>query len=188
MITNLCRQLSSNWVLLTMILILSQRIESKETSSKCSCSRMVPSTKENGILVMTPETAKACKSGQMDLSMKAIGEVIKRTGEEDLSMQTEMCMKESGKMIRRTEEETTTTQTARGIRVIGSRISNMDRELRLGQMEQGMKERIKMERKMVLGNLHGQMDQPIKEISLTITYTVKEFTLGLIKESTQESG
>lgn len=51
-----------------------------------------------------------------------------------------------------------------------------------------MKERIRMERKMVLENLHGLMDQPIKEISLTITYTVKEFTLGQIKESTQESG
>jgi hypothetical protein len=140
---------------------------------------MVPDMKVNGIYQEMQEMVKESKSGQMDLSMRVIGEMIKLMDAVDLFMQMAMSMRVSGKMIKLMVSENTIILMVLAMRAIGKKTSNMAMVRRLGLMELAMKESTKKEKKMAMENFHGLMDQHTKANLLITTFKVKVFTLGL---------
>lgn len=78
--------------------------------------------------------------------------------------------------------------TVLSTRVSGEKTNNMAREKKRGLTALAMRVNIKMERKMVMVNLYGQMVPPMKANSLIIIYMVMGHTLGLTRDSIPETG
>ena len=80
------------------------------------------SGKERFVMVTVP------KSGQMELSMRVIGKIIKLMGKEFFGMFMEINTKENGKEIKRMDMENIHIVMEQLTKVIGVMIYSMDRE------------------------------------------------------------
>ena len=113
---------------------------SRELSNLRLLSRTELDTRANGMKPVERETERECRSGQMVLSTKVIGEMIRLTEEVVLFMLMVMCMKETGRMIRHTVLESTCTLTVLSTKVNGRKTSSMERARRPGLMEHATRE------------------------------------------------
>ena len=100
----------------------------------------------------------------------------------------EMYITVSGKMIKLMDMESTTTLMVPVTKAGGSKTSSTERAKRFGQTTLAMKDNTKTARNMAMESSCGLMGQPTLETSLTITSTVRAFTLGQTGVNTAVNG
>lgn len=144
------------------------------------------SIQDNGIQVL--EMVLVVKCGQMVQDTKAIGNLIKLTVKENLSMLTETFMKVSGSMTKLMVKVLILMQTEPTITEIGSTINNMVSEWNLGLMVLNMRETISMERKREKENLHLLMEVITKENLNKTRYADTESTIGQMASNMTDNG
>ena len=94
----------------------------------------------------------------------------------------------SGKTIRHMASVFTTTPMALATKATGSRTSSMDRAKKFGQIARVMRANTKKARSTAKGSSCGLTVRHIQVTFLTTTLKEKEFTRGLIKDSTAVNG
>lgn len=144
------------------------------------------STQDNGTPVL--EMVSVVKCGQMVQDMKAIGNLIKLTVKENLSMLTEIFMKVSGSMTKLMVKVLIPMLTEPTTMEIGSTINNMVSEWNLGLMVLNMRETISMERKREKENLHLLMEVITKENLNKTRYADTESTTGQMVSNMTDNG
>jgi len=80
------------------------------------------------------------------------------------------------------------TKRGKHMKVVGLEINNTEKELKNELMDLNMKANIIMVQKMVKELSLGKTDHLMLEIFKTMIYTVKEFTLGVIREFIMDNG
>ena len=143
-------------------------------------------TQVNGIPVL--EMVLVVKCGQMVRDMKAIGNLIKLTVKENLSMLTETSMRVSGSMTKLMVKVLIPMLTEPTIMEIGSMINNMVSEWNPGLMVLNMRETISMERKREKENLHLLMEVITKENLNKTRYVDTESTTGQMVSNMTDNG
>lgn len=132
--------------------------------------------------------ARVSKSGRMEASMRATGETTWPTEEGVLFTPMETFTKVNGSTIRLMAVEPMSTWTVLSIPESGERTSSTVSALRPGLMEPNMKATTSMERSMVLVLSSGPTVQCTLGSFIITTFMEKEFTLGLMAESTKANG
>lgn len=151
-----------------------------------SHSKMELSTLDNGTQVL--EMVLVVKCGQMVQDTRAIGNLIKLTAKENLSMLTETFMKVSGSMTKLMVKVLIPMPTEPTIMEIGSTINNMVSEWNPGLMVLNMRETISMERKREKENLHLLMEVITKENLNKTRYADTESTTGQMVSNMTDNG
>jgi len=144
------------------------------------------STQDNGTPVL--EMVLVGKCGQMVQDMKAIGNLIKLTVKENLSMLTEIFMKVSGSMTKPMVKELIPTLTEPTIMEIGSTINNMVSEWNPGLMALNMRETISMEKRREKESLHLLTEVITKENLNKTRYADTESTTGQMVSNMTDNG
>jgi hypothetical protein len=163
-----------------------RQMRTEESIVDQSHSKMEQSILDNGIQVS--EMVLVVKCGQMVQDMKAIGNLIKLTVKENLSMLTEIFTRASGLMTKLMGKELIRMPTELTIMEIGSTINNMVSEWSPGLMVLSTKEIISMERKRVKENLHLLMEV-ITKVNLNKTrYVDTESTTGQMVSNMMDNG
>ena len=144
------------------------------------------STQDNGTPVL--EMVFVVKCGQMVQDMKAIGNLIKLTVKENLSMLTEIFMKVSGSMTKPMVKELIPTLTEPTIMEIGSTINNMVSEWNPGLMALNMRETISMEKRREKESLHLLTEVITKENLNKTRYADTESTTGQMVSNMTDNG
>lgn len=163
-----------------------RQMRTEESIVDQSHSKMEQSILDNGIQVS--EMVLVVKCGQMVQDMKAIGNLIKLTVKENLSMLTEIFTRASGSMTKLMEKVLIRMPTELTIMEIGSTINNMVSEWSPGLMVLSTKEIISMERKRVKENLHLLMEV-ITKVNLNKTrYVDTESTTGQMVSNMMDNG
>ena len=163
-----------------------RQMRTEESIVDQSHSKMEPSILDNGIQVS--EMVLVVKCGQMVQDTKAIGNLIKLTAKENLSMLTEIFMKASGSMTKLMVKVLIPMPTEPTIMEIGSMINNMVSEWNPGLMVLNMRETISMERKREKENLHLLMEV-ITKVNLNKTrYADTESTTGQMVSNMTDNG
>ena len=161
-------------------------MRTEESIVDLSHSKMELSTQDNGTQVL--EMVLVVKCGQMVQDTKAIGNLIKLTAKENLSMLTETFMKASGSMTKLMVKVLIPMQTEPTIMEIGSTINNMVSEWNPGLMVLNMRETISMERKREKENLHLLMEVITKENLNKTRYADMESTTGQMVSNMTDNG
>ena len=105
----------------------------RESSNRLSTSKMVPCTKENGILPTIRETEEAYKFGLTAQDMTDFGRMAWPVDMVDWCTQKVMSTRALGMKIKPTVSEFTPIITEVGTKVNGSTISSMEKESKSGQ-------------------------------------------------------
>ena len=163
-----------------------RQMRTEESIVDQSHSKMEPSILDNGIQVS--EMVLVVKCGQMVQDMKAIGNLIKLTVKENLSMLTEIFTRASGSMTKLMVKVLIRMPTEPTIMEIGSTINNMVSEWSPGLMVLSTKEIISMERKRVKENLHLLMEVITKENLNRMRYVGTESTTGQMVSNMMDNG
>ena len=163
-----------------------RQMRTEESIVDQSHSKMEPSILDNGIQVS--EMVLVVKCGQMVQDMKAIGNLIKLTVKENLSMLTEIYTRASGSMTKLMVKVLIRMPTEPTIMEIGSTINNMVSEWSPGLMVLSTKEIISMERKRVKENLHLLMEVITKENLNRMRYVDTESTTGQMVSNMTDNG
>jgi hypothetical protein len=163
-----------------------RQMRTEESIVDQSHSKMEPSILDNGIQVS--EMVLVVKCGQMVQDMKAIGNLIKLTVKENLSMLTEIFTRASGSMTKLMVKVLIRMPTEPTIMEIGSTINNMVSEWSPGLMVLSTKEIISMERKRVKENLHLLMEVITKENLNRMRYVDTESTTGQMVSNMMDNG
>jgi len=163
-----------------------RQMRTEESIVDQSHSKMEPSILDNGIQVS--EMVLVVKCGQMVQDMKAIGNLIKLTVKENLSMLTEIFTRASGSMTKLMGKVLIRMPTEPTIMEIGSTINNMVSEWSPGLMVLSTKEIISMERKRVKENLHLLMEVITKENLNRMRYVGTESTTGQMVSNMMDNG
>ena len=161
-------------------------MRTEESIVDLSHSKMELSTQDNGTQVL--EMVLVVKCGQMVQDTKAIGNLIKLTAKENLSMLTETFMKASGSMTKLMVKVLIPMPTEPTIMEIGSTINNMVSEWNPGLMVLNMRETISMERKREKENLHLLMEVITKENLNKTRYADMESTTGQMVSNMTDNG
>lgn len=132
--------------------------------------------------------AKAFRSGLTDRFTKVTGKTTKQTDVVVLFMRTVTFTTVSGKTIRHMASVFTTTPMALATKATGSRTSSMDRAKKYGQIARVMRVNTRKVRSTAKGSSCGLTVRHIQVTFLTTTSKAKEFTRGLIKDSTAVNG
>ncbi len=114
--------------------------------------------------------AKASKSGQMGLCMRATGKMTRQMAEVDSSMQMAMFTRASGKMIRLMASEDISILMAQSTKVTGKKTSSTVTVRKHGLTVLAMKVTTKTGRRMEEGSSSGQMAQLMMGSSWITTY------------------
>jgi hypothetical protein len=163
-----------------------RQMRTEESIVDQSHSKMEPSILDNGIQVS--EMVLVVKCGQMVQDMKAIGNLIKLTVKENLSMLTEIFTRASGSMTKLMVKVLIRMPTEPTIMEIGLTINNMVSEWSPGLMVLSTKEIISMERKRVKENLHLLMEVITKENLNRMRYVDTESTTGQMVSNMMDNG
>ena len=163
-----------------------RQMRTEESIVDQSHSKMEPSILDNGIQVS--EMVLEVKCGQMVQDMKAIGNLIKLTVKENLSMLTEIFTRASGSMTKLMVKVLIRMPTEPTIMEIGLTINNMVSEWSPGLMVLSTKEIISMERKRVKENLHLLMEVITKENLNRMRYVDTESTTGQMVSNMMDNG
>ena len=122
--------------------------------------------------------AMVCKRGQMDLSTKDTGRMVKYMEGVDLSILMEIFKKANGVMTKRMGMEPTHTQMVPGTKATGGKTCSMGKARNLGLMEPPTRANTKTVKKTDKGSSHGQMDQAMMENFLITLFMVLVITNG----------
>ena len=163
-----------------------RQMRTEESIVDQSHSKMERSILDNGTQVS--EMVLVVKCGQMVQDMKAIGNLIKLTVKENLSMLTEISTRASGSMTKLMGKVLIRMPTEPTIMEIGSTINNMVSEWSPGLMVLSTKEIISMERKRVKENLHLLMEVITKENLNRMRYVGMESTTGQMVSNMMDNG
>ena len=163
-----------------------RQMRTEESIVDQSHSKMERSILVNGTQVS--EMVLVVKCGQMVQDMKAIGNLIKLTVKENLSMLTEIFTRASGSMTKLMGKVLIRMPTEPTIMEIGSTINNMVSEWSPGLMVLSTKEIISMERKRVKENLHLLMEVITKENLNRMRYVGTESTTGQMVSNMMDNG
>ena len=163
-----------------------RQMRTEESIVDQSHSKMERSILDNGTQVS--EMVLVVKCGQMVQDMKAIGNLIKLTVKENLSMLTEISTRASGSMTKLMGKVLIRMPTEPTIMEIGSTINNMVSEWSPGLMVLSTKEIISMERKRVKENLHLLMEVITKENLNRMRYVDTESTTGQMVSNMMDNG
>jgi len=163
-----------------------RQMRTEESIVDQSHSKMERSILDNGTQVS--EMVLVVKCGQMVQDMKAIGNLIKLTVKENLSMLTEIFTRASGSMTKLMGKVLIRMPTEPTIMEIGSTINNMVSEWSPGLMVLSTKEIISMERKRVKENLHLLMEVITKENLNRMRYVDTESTTGQMVSNMMDNG
>jgi hypothetical protein len=163
-----------------------RQMRTEESIVDQSHSKMERSILDNGTQVS--EMVLVVKCGQMVQDMKAIGNLIKLTVKENLSMLTEIFTRASGSMTKLMVKVLIRMPTEPTIMEIGSTINNMVSEWSPGLMVLSTKEIISMERKRVKENLHLLMEVITKENLNRMRYVDTESTTGQMVSNMMDNG
>ena len=117
-------------------------------------SKTVLFTKVNGLEILG--TVLVYKSGLMVLSMKAVGDGIKRMEKESSGMLMVMFLMENGRKIKLTVLVLILMSMVLNMKVSGSTTYSMDKDERFGKLAAVTKELIWKDRSMVVGNTYGK--------------------------------
>jgi hypothetical protein len=127
------------------------------------------SGKETFVMVMVH------KSGQMELSMKVTGDLIKHVGMENSGMLMEMCLKENGSMIRLTAMVFTFIKMERDTKENGKMRRSMDMESTHMLME-GQKKECGLKARKSAKKSYTEFVTPIRDVALLSVKAIAFFS------------
>jgi hypothetical protein len=163
-----------------------RQMRTEESIVDLSLSKMELSIQVNGIQVS--EMVLVVKCGQMAQDMKVIGNLIKPTVKENLSMLTVIFMRANGSMIKLMEKVLILTPMELITMVIGLMINNMVSEWSHGLMGLNTKVTISTVKKKAKENLHLLMEAITKVNLNKMKYVGMENTIGQMVSNMTANG